>query len=704
MSPAANPALPAAFKKLGLSRWIDVLLHFPIRYENESEVCSIRQARAGQSVQLQVEVLSAKVVFRPRRMLLIGVEDETGTAFLRFIYFKEAMRNAFVPGQKIRVLGEARRSLVGLEFIHPRIRNGWLAPEELGKQPLVAVYPTTASLPQASIRKAVLQAAKDAMPGEWLPQSVLEACKLMSLPEAIRLVHFPPADADRTGLAKTLSDREGPAWDRIRFDELLAQQVALRRARTNKKRETAPLLNQSALAQQLKSTLPFRLTAAQERVWQEICSDFELQHPMQRLLQGDVGSGKTVVAALAAAQAVGSNGQVAVMAPTEILAEQLFSKFKEWFTPLGISVELLVGAMPAKARRNLLDQLSTGGLAIVVGTHALIQKDLAFKNLVLVIVDEQHRFGVGQRLALRSHGVQGEAAPHLLAMSATPIPRSLAMTYLADLDVSSLDERPPNRQPIVTKLMSTARRDELIERLKGFIAEGGQAYWVCPVIEDDGLSSPRAPKERGGPSLTAIETAFEWLSPIFKEQLVVLHGRMSADEKKSAMQSFALGSTRLMLATTVIEVGVDVPKATLMVIEHAERFGLAQLHQLRGRVGRGAGQSTCILLFEEPLSELARERLKTLYETDDGFEVARRDLSIRGPGELLGLRQSGVPALRYCDFQRDALWVDRAVGFGAKWCAARSAQEVDEHGVTPADLDRLVQRWAFDRETLMASG
>jgi ATP-dependent DNA helicase RecG len=730
MSAATTPALPAAFKKLGILRWVDLLLHFPLRYENESEVCSIQQAGTGRPVQLQVEVLSAKVVFRPRRMLLIGVEDETGTAFLRFIYFKEAMRNAFVPGQKIRVLGEARRSLAGLEFIHPRIRNGWLAPEEIGKQPLVAVYPTTAGLAQASIRKAVLRAVQEAMPKEWLPQEVLDSCKLMPLPEAIRLVHFPPADADRTGLAESLANRMGPAWDRIRFDELLAQQVALRRARAHKKREMAPSLTQFQLARELQAGLPFCLTAGQARVWQEISYDLQADHPMQRLLQGDVGSGKTVVAALAAAQAVGSNGQVAVMAPTEILAEQLFSKFKDWFAPLDIRVELLVGGLPAKARKLLLDRLVNGELAIVVGTHALIQKDLGFKNLALVIVDEQHRFGVGQRLALRGHGMQGDAAPHLLAMSATPIPRSLAMTYLADLDVSSLDERPPNRQPILTKLMSTARRDELIERLKGFIAQGGQAYWVCPVIEDDagssgqiatsaapprndGVSSSRAavtPRakpvgERGDPlNLAAIKTAFEWLSPIFKEQLVVLHGRMSAEEKKSAMELFAAGHARLMLATTVIEVGVDVPNATLMVIEHAERFGLAQLHQLRGRVGRGPGQSTCILLFEEPLSELARERLKTLYETDDGFEVARRDLSIRGPGELLGLRQSGLPTLRYSDLQRDALWVDRAVAFGAKCCAAPPARELGENVVNPADLDSLVQRWAFDRETLMTSG
>ncbi len=734
MSEANPPRLPAAFKKLGLSRWIDVLLHFPLRYENESQVCAISEVRAGQFVQVQVQVVSSKVVFRPRRMLIIEVHDESGSATLRFIYFKEAMRNAFGPGQKIRVLGEARRSLAGLEFIHPRIRSGWLSPEVIGTQPLVAVYPTTAGLPQASIRKAVLHAADNAMPSEWLPQTVLESYGLMPLPEAIRLVHFPPADADQNGLARSLADGEGPAWDRIRFDELLAQQVALRRARRNKKRELAASLLNLGIATRLRSQLPFRLTAAQERVWQEISADLQIEHPMQRLLQGDVGSGKTVIAALAAAQAVGSQGQVAVMAPTELLAEQLFTKFQEWLSPLGLRIELLVGGLAVRARKTVLDSLASGEVSIVVGTHALIQKDIGFQNLALVIVDEQHRFGVGQRLALRNQGMRGERAPHLLAMSATPIPRSLAMTYLADLDVSVLDERPPNRQPIVTKLMSSARRDELIERLKRFIAQGGQAYWVCPVIEGDADSSeqiatgPSAPRndgtapndgtvrndrvlavtarsrsDRGGPPLTAIDTAFEWLSPIFKDQLVVLHGRMSAEEKKSAMQSFACKRARLMLATTVIEVGVDVPNATLMVIEHAERFGLAQLHQLRGRVGRGSGQSTCILLFEEPLSDLARERLKTLYETDDGFEVARRDLSIRGPGEFLGLRQSGLPSLRYCDFQRDALWVDRAVSFGAKWCGD-SAPAGAASDVKSADLDSLVQRWAFEREILMASG
>jgi ATP-dependent DNA helicase RecG len=420
---------------------------------------------------------------------------------------------------------------------------------------------------------------------------------------------------------------------------------------------------------------------------------------MQRLLQGDVGSGKTVIAALAAAQAVSSGAQVAVMAPTEILADQLFKKFEEWLTPLGVSVTRLTGSLGQKARRERLAAIAQGALSVVVGTQALIQKGVTFQSLGLVIVDEQHRFGVGQRLALRE--LSEHQMPHLLGMSATPIPRSLAMTYLADLDVSVLDERPPNRQRIVTKLMAASRRDELIDRLLQFLSDGGQAYWVCPVID---AAKPEEEREEMERSLQAIETAAEWMAPIFGDQLVVLHGRMSADEKADAMAQFASGARRLLLATTVIEVGVDVPKASLMVIEHAERFGLAQLHQLRGRIGRGAEQSTCILLFDEPLSDTAKARLKTLYETDDGFEVARRDLEIRGPGEFLGLRQSGIPSLRYSDFQKDSLWVELAVRFGAKLIAAEERGDLKTLGVEVADLDALVDRWAFGKEILLASG
>ena len=682
---------PESLKKLGLHRWIDLALHFPLRYENESQVWSIDQVSPGQFAQIQVQVVSARIVFRPRRTLLVEVSDKTGTAVLRFLHFKDAQKNAYVPGHKIRVLGESRRSLAGLEFIHPRTRSGWLSLDQLGQQPLLPVYPTTAGVSQLMLRRAIARALVSALPSEWLPHKILAAHRLMPLDQAMRLIHQPPADAESTGVMRQLMDREGPAWDRIRFDELLAQQVAMRRARGLRETERAAPLGADRLASQIIAGLRFQLTAAQRRTWTEISRDLQGTTPMQRLLQGDVGSGKTVIAALAAAQAIGSGLQVAVMAPTEILAEQLFEKFCEWFGPFHVDVGLLKSGLGAKQRRELLMSISTGGLPIVVGTHALIQKGVTFSNLGLVVVDEQHRFGVGQRLALRSP-VDGRM-PHLLSMSATPIPRSLAMTYLADLDVSVLDERPPNRQPITTKLMASARRDELVEKLTDFIAHGGQAYWVCPVIESD-AEEP----------LQAIETAEAWLAPIFQEQLVVLHGRMGAEEKRLAMQDFSQGRRRLMLSTTVIEVGVDVPRATLMVIEHSERFGLAQLHQLRGRIGRGAGQSTCILLFDEPLSDVAKERLKTLYETDDGFEVARRDLAIRGPGEVLGLRQSGIPTLCYSDLQLHAAWVEQAIEFGAKWVDRQAGQASDSEGVSIEALDALVDRWAFDKKDVLASG
>lgn len=695
MTRTAPSAPPESLKKLGLHRWEDVVLHFPLRYENESEVRSIASVQPGQFVQVQVTVVSSRIVFRPRRMLLVEVEDESGSAVLRFIYFKDAQRMAYAPGLKCRILGEARKSLAGLEFIHPRMRTGWLAPEAIGQQPMVPVYPTAAGISQLTLRRAVQTALTRALPHEWLPPSMLTSYGLMPLPEAIRLIHAPPADAERGGLLATLMACEGAAWNRIRFDELLAQQLLLRRARQLRRHERAASLVNGQLAQRLIRGLPFALTSAQQRVWREISEDLQRDVPMHRLLQGDVGSGKTAIAALAAAQAAGSGAQVAVMAPTEILAEQLFQKFSEYLAALRIPLVLLKGGLGRAERTERLRAIAQGEIAVVVGTHALIQKDVAFDRLGLVVVDEQHRFGVGQRLALRAQG-PGTVA-HLLAMSATPIPRSLAMSYMADLDVSVLDERPPNRQPITTKLMASGRREELLASLRQFLAGGGQAYWVCPVIEEN-----RAEGER---ELQAIETAQAWLAPEFPNELVVLHGRLSAEEKRAAMAAFAGGEKRLMLATTVIEVGVDVPKATLMVIEHSERFGLAQLHQLRGRIGRGGGSSTCVLLFDEPLSDTAKERLKTLYETSDGFEVARRDLAIRGPGEFLGLRQSGVPTLRYCDLERDALWIERAVAFGAQCAAAEpSGPQLAALGVTTNALEALVARWAAGREILLSSG
>ncbi len=695
MTRSAPSLPPESLKKLGLHRWEDVVLHFPLRYENESEVRSIASVQPGQFVQVQVTVVSSRIVFRPRRMLLVEVEDDSGSAVLRFIYFKDAQRMAYAPGLKCRILGEARRSLAGLEFIHPRMRTGWLAPEAVGQQPMVPVYPTAAGISQLTLRRAVQTALTRALPKEWLPPSVLANYGLMPLPEAIRLIHAPPADAERGGLLAALMAREGAAWNRIRFDELLAQQLLLRRARQLRRHERAASLANGQWAQRLIRGLPFALTSAQQRVWREISEDLQRDVPMHRLLQGDVGSGKTAIAALAAAQAAGSGAQAAVMAPTEILAEQLFQKFSEYLAALTIPLVLLKGGLGRAERTERLRAIAQGEITVVVGTHALIQKDVTFHRLGLVVVDEQHRFGVGQRLALRAQGPG--TVTHLLAMSATPIPRSLAMSYMADLDVSVLDERPPNRQPITTKLMASARREELLASLRQFLAGGGQAYWVCPVIEEN--------RTEGERELQAIETAQAWLAPEFPNDLVVLHGRLSAEDKRAAMAAFAGGEKRLMLATTVIEVGVDVPKATLMVIEHSERFGLAQLHQLRGRIGRGGGSSTCVLLFDEPLSDTAKERLKTLYETSDGFEVARRDLAIRGPGEFLGLRQSGVPTLRYCDLERDALWIERAVAFGAQCAAAeQSGPQLATLGVTTSALEALVARWAAGRETLLPSG
>lgn len=680
-------------------------LHFPSRYDNESSLWTLAQVKPGQFAQVQVKVRAARIVFRPRRMLVVEVEDETGEAVLRYLHFKDNQRHSFTPGLQLRVLGDVRRSLAGIEFVHPRIRTGWLSASEIAAQPLVPVYPTTSGLSQLALRKIVRQALTESLPKEWLPLEFLREHGLMPLPEAIRLLHFPPADAAQTGLLAELSSQQGPAWDRIRLDELLAQQLALRKARQRRGAEQAQALSNVTLVDRLIKGLPFKLTPAQLHVWNEISTDLSRSVPMHRLLQGDVGSGKTVIAALAALQAVGSGVQVAVMAPTEILAEQLFRKFSEWLSALDVSCALLKGGQPVAQRRETLSQLRTGALSLVVGTHALIQKDVSFQNLGLAIVDEQHRFGVGQRLALRvSH--EGAAVdetaivPHVLGMSATPIPRSLAMTYLADLDVSVLHERPPGRQPIVTKLMSASRREELVERVRQFVSEGGQAYWVCPVIEQSESSDKESDR-----ALQAIETAQAMLAPVLGDQLAVVHGRMTTEEKTQAMHSFAEGRRRLLLATTVIEVGVDVPQASLMVIEHAERFGLAQLHQLRGRVGRGSASSTCILIFEEPLSELARERLKTLYETDDGFEVARRDLALRGPGEFLGIRQSGVPSLRYCDLERDSRWVELAVAFGAKLALAEaSGSQLRALGFAPESLRELVDRWAHNKDLLLASG
>ncbi|MGA1635981.1 MAG: ATP-dependent DNA helicase RecG [Burkholderiaceae bacterium] len=672
---------PEGLRKLGLVRPIDLLLHLPLRYEDESQVWPLAQVAAGQSVQVQVRVVLAKVVFKPRRTLMVSVEDDTGEASLRFIYFNQSMVQSFTAGREIRVLGEARRSLAGLEFIHPKVRSGWLSAEALESQPLLPVYPTTQGLAQAVIRRHVARALQTDLPEEWLSPQTLRELGLTPLPQAIDRLHRLPAGEAHRSTREAILRAEGGEWDRLRLDELLAQQVALQHARSRRATKQAPcLVDRAGLVDRLIARLPFELTAAQVSAWQGVRADLVQSRPAHRLIQGDVGSGKTVVAALAAAQAVGADHQVAVMAPTEILAAQLFSKMHEWFEPLSVQVVFLKGGLPAGDRRARLAAIASGAAQVVVGTHALIQKDVVFHRLGLSIVDEQHRFGVAQRLALR------DGSPHVLGMTATPIPRSLAMTFLADLDVSVIDARPPGRQPIRTRLLSQSRREELVERLLSFIETEGQAYWVCPIIDE------QADADRALVALTQTEA---WLRPLLGDRLAVVHGRLPPAEKAAEMARFASGQAAVLLATTVIEVGVDVPQARLMVIDHAERFGLAQLHQLRGRVGRGEGQSTCILLFEEPLSELARARLRALYETDDGFELANRDLALRGPGELLGVRQSGEPSLRLSDLTRD----HRLVEFAVDWGRSYQAQGASD----PKAIAGLLDRWAYRAEHYLTS-
>jgi ATP-dependent DNA helicase RecG len=690
--PSAVPTkarpLPAGLLKLGLVRPIDRVLHFPLRYEDESQVVALGGVMPGQTVQCQVTVLAAQVVFKPRRMLVVLVQDDLTQVSLRFIYFNESLRQRFAPGTQLRFIGQARRAPNGLEFIHPKIRWGWLEPDQPASPTLVSIYPTTQGLTQPIISRHIAQALASAMPSEWLDRQTLQALGLPDLPSAIQTLHSPPIHAHGPG------DLE-PCWRRIRLDELIAQQIALRRARARRAVRQAPaLVDQRGLCDRLLAGLPFQLTGAQQRAWQQVSHDLAQSRPAHRLIQGDVGSGKTVVAVLAAAQAVGAGWQSALMAPTEILAQQLFQKASEWLNPLGIQVLLLKGGMPAAARREALSMIGAGQAQVVVGTHALIQKSVSFHRLGLALVDEQHRFGVGQRLALRET-VDGLVS-HTIGMSATPIPRSLAMTFLADLDVSVIDERPPGRTPIRTRLMSMAKRDELAQRLLNYIeTQDGQAYWVCPVIEEQ-QDAERA--------LLALEETQAWLAPLLGDRLGVVHGRMPAKDKQAVMARFASGELRVLLATTVIEVGVDVPQARLMVIDHAERFGLAQLHQLRGRVGRGAGQSSCILLFDEPLSEAARQRLKALYETDDGFELANRDLAQRGPGELLGMRQSGEPSLRFSDLTRDQDLVAFAVDYGQRLIASWSDPVARKAvGVSMDQLHALLDRWAHQADDLLTS-
>lgn len=647
-APAKSPA-QKALEKLGLRRDIDLALHLPLRYEDETRIVRLADARDGDLVQIEGVVTHSDIAFRPRRQLRVTVDDGSDTCVLRFINFYPAHQKTLSVGARVRVRGEMRGGFVGREMIHPSFR---LAEGELPGA-LTPVYPTVAGLPQNYLRKAVLSGLFRADLRETLPEEVLGKSlpqPLWSLRDSLQFLHHPTPDVSLA----TLEDRSHPAWQRLKAEELLAQQLSQLQARRIRAAMRAPALTgpamrgpQCTLEEQLLERLPFRLTAAQQRVCGEIEADLKKNLPMHRLLQGDVGAGKTVVAALAAARCMDAGWQCALMAPTEILAEQHFRKLIGWLEPLGIKTAWLTGSQKAKERREMLAMVESGDAGLVVGTHAVIQDKVKFKNLALAIIDEQHRFGVAQRLALRSKMTEGGEEPHMLMMTATPIPRTLAMSYYADLDVSTIDELPPGRTPIVTKVVSDARRDEVVARIRGQLAEGRQIYWVCPLIE-----------ESESIDLVNATQTHEALSAALPGVMVgLLHSRMPLAEKKAVMALFTGGVMGVLVSTTVIEVGVDVPNASLMVIEHAERFGLSQLHQLRGRVGRGAAASACVLLYstgDAPrLGEMARERLRAMVETNDGFEIARRDLEIRGPGEFLGARQSGAPLLRFADLATD---------------------------------------------------
>ena len=664
-SAAPSNTIAARLARAGLTSDWHFVLHLPFRYEDETRITPIAELIAGQESQVEAEVVSAGVVYRGKRQLRVTVRDDTGELMLRFLNFYSSQVKQMAVGRRFRIFGLVRGGLAGDEMIHPRVR-ACDSSNPLARA-LTPVYPSPEGVPQSWLRKRIDRALRDVDINDILPSALRARYQLDALKDSIERLHRPPPDVD----AFALQQRTDPAWRRLMFDELLAQQLALRAAREARAgRRAHPLSADGEISSRLHAQLPFSLTGAQQRVWSEIGRDIARTQPMHRLLQGDVGSGKTMIAALAAARAIENGFQAALMAPTEILAEQHFRKVAEWLSPIGVRIEWLTGRLTPAAKRAAQESIASGHAQLIVGTHALIQDAVAFTKLGLAIVDEQHRFGVAQRLALRG-GVDTHA-PHLLMLSATPIPRTLAMSYLADVDVSVIDEMPPGRRPVVTKLVSTRRREEVMQRIRADVAAGQQSYWVCPLIESSEVIEVAA----------ATET-FEQIKQMLPDlRIGLLHGQLPPATKTEVMQRFEQRELDLLVATTVIEVGVDVPNATLMVIEHAERFGLAQLHQLRGRVGRGGDQSFCILLFDEPLSEPARERLKVIYETSDGFEIARRDLMMRGPGEFLGARQSGVPLLRFADLQRDAPLVEQA-----------RAAAIELLAESPALAQQHVQRW-----------
>jgi len=671
----------AGLQKLGISTVQGLLLHLPLRYVDETRITPIRELRGGDQAQVEGEIVHAEVQYKPRKTLVCRLQDANGQQLtLRFLHFYPSQVAALAVGKQLRALGEVRSGFFGYEMVHPQckaVRDSTPVLENL-----TPVYPTTAGMSQASLRKWIGWALIHGDQSETLPEFVYAQHGMPSFADSLKALHHPAPMSPLGANIHALASQATIEWQRLAFDELLAQQLSMRRHYARRRSLGAPALKPSkTLITALLKSLPFPLTQAQQRVAMEIGRDLAQKHPMQRLLQGDVGSGKTIVATMAALQAIENGWQAAIMAPTEILAEQHYKKMQHWLAPLNIEVAWLSGSQNKKDRTASLAAIASGAARLVVGTHALFQEQVNFARLGVAIVDEQHRFGVQQRLSLKQKGRNGQiSAPHQLMMSATPIPRTLSMSYYADLDVSVIDELPPGRTPIATKLVSDTRRDEVLARVREACAEGRQAYWVCPLIEESETLQLK----------TALET-YEHLQQAFPDLRVgLVHGRMKSAEKQAVMAQFNANAIQLLVATTVIEVGVDVPNASLMVIEHAERMGLSQLHQLRGRVGRGAAKSACILLYQGPLGEIARARLKVIYESSDGFEIAKSDLELRGPGEFMGVRQSGVPMLRIADIERDEKLLE---------AAQTLAVELLEHH--PQAVERHLQRWLSQAQELV---
>ena len=666
-------ALAEKLMKLNIRTVQDMLFHLPRQYEDRSRITPIGGLRPGLSAQVDADVVLSDVVFGRRRSLVVKVQDGTGTLTLRFYHFNNAQKDAMARGLRLRIFGEARLGATGIEMYHPEysmISDAMPPPSDT----LTPIYPVTEGVTQLRLRplmaQALLRISSSNLP-DWLPS---EENRGWSLAAALRFVHAPPNDADRVALV----EGRHPAQQRLAFEELVAHQLSLQKRRAEMRAHQATALPPASdLQHKFLATLPFPLTGAQQRVLKEIAADVTTNHPMLRLVQGDVGAGKTVVAAMAACHALAAGKQVALMAPTEILAEQHALNFARWFEPLGIRVSSLLGRLGAKARREANAEIADGSAQMVIGTHALFQDDVQFKNLAFVIIDEQHRFGVQQRMALKRKGEGGLLAPHQLIMTATPIPRTLAMSAYGDLDTSVIDELPPGRTPIQTILIPSERRPEIVERIRAQCLQGRQAYWVCTLIEESEQLQAQA-----------AEATFAELQIALPELGIgLVHGRLKAAEKAAVMQAFTQGELQLLVATTVIEVGVDVPRATLMVIENPERLGLAQLHQLRGRVGRGAEQSFCVLLYQTPLGQLGRERLGIMRETTDGFRIAEKDLELRGPGEVLGTRQTGEMSFRLADLLRDAPLLP-----AVQTCARVLLAE------NPLAAEALLTRWVAARE------